>query len=390
MTTARGEGAGGAHSSQRSPIRMHILLPDDDSRARTLARKKITQELIEDVRDNNSRDTRIKMDSGILAPIVITTIDAKAIGDKCEFSKNIPGKETDTEALFLKGIRVAREEDGVKIFEGTLVADAKEFQKLIHDVAQKNGADQILLYVHGFTVTPSGILEDTAKMNAYYASLAGPKAFVIPVIWPSEPLDYSGQKDIAPCAAAALRSLLPKFSRTMPVSIVCHSMGNFVLKKFAPVSGDPIFKFTNIYMVASDVHQTTFDQGDSVEEGDFEGDDILRLVQGEEDEGKFTSKVHVLWYWWDMALLGRRFLNQGRPALGKNGFDKSKVKPENRPKIVQRECTDFAKTIEGAHGYYLGHGYHTTPGALDYYLVDPAYTPSWIHLQAAPCCDFSN
>mmetsp|Transcript_76621 Transcript_76621/g.150196 ORF Transcript_76621/g.150196 Transcript_76621/m.150196 type:complete len:303 (-) Transcript_76621:211-1119(-) len=299
------------------------------------------------------------MDSGILAPIVITTIDAKAIGDKCEFSKNIPGKETDTEALFLKGIRVAREEDGVKIFEGTLVADAKEFQKLIHDVAQKNGADQILLYVHGFTVTPSGILEDTAKMNAYYASLAGPKAFVIPVIWPSEPLDYSGQKDIAPCAAAALRSLLPKFSRTMPVSIVCHSMGNFVLKKFAPESGNPIFKFTNIYMVASDVRGTTFDEGDS--EGD--GEDILRLVQG---------KVLVLWYWWDMALLARRFLNWGRPALGKNGFKTSKVKPENRSRIVQRKCADFAKTIEGVLEQRIGHGYHTTPAALDYYLDRPA------------------
>ena len=83
-------------------------------------------------------------------------------------------------------------------------------------------------YIHGFTNTPGVVFEAAKDMNKY---LEGKKCFVIPIIWPAEAVDYGAQKEGAPAAAAALRSLLPKLSNNnkVPISLMCHSMGNFLL-----------------------------------------------------------------------------------------------------------------------------------------------------------------
>ena len=186
--------------------------------------------------------------------------------------------------------------------------------------------------------------------------------FVVPICWPAERVNYFGQKEDAPGAANALRSLVPGvMSATTPISVMCHSMGNFVLKKFAP--DDPAtvrFKFHNVYMVAADVRSTTFDKGDDT--GD--GADILSIC------GK---KVHVLWNWWDMALLGRRALNSGRRALGKVGDEGKQGDGKliaDASKLVYRESNDLNKQVEGFVNRRTGHGYQAVDGALDYYLAE--------------------
>ncbi len=157
-------------------------------------------------------------------------------------------------------------------------------------------------------------------------------------------------------------------SATTPISVMCHSMGNFVLKKFAP--DDPAkvrFKFHNIYMVAADVRSTTFDK----DEVTGDGADILSIC------GK---KVHVLWNWWDLALLGRRALNSGRRALGKVGDEGKQGDGKliaDASKLVYRESSDFNELVEGFLSRRSGHGYQDTKdsedpkkGALAYYLAE--------------------
>lgn len=286
-------------------------------------------------------------------PLVITTIDAIPVeGEpgRWEFDKNIVGKRNDSDALFLKD--VTKIELGGEIrYRGTAVADmGAEIDK----VARERGASHCLIYVHGWTNTPSVVFGAVGPMNQYYE---GKKVFVVPVVWPADS-NYLGQKEDAPGAANSLRSLVPAVMSTYtPLSLMCHSMGNFVLKKFAPDEKQDVrFKFDNIFMAAADVRATTFDKGDDTEDGP----DILSICK---------KKVHVLWHWWDMALLGRRALNWGRSALGKIGKQYSKDKLiDEGAQLVYRECDDFNKQVVGWKDRWIGHGYHTTPGAMDYYL----------------------
>ena len=298
-----------------------------------------------------SRAAAIETDIGI--PLVITTIQARPVAGepgKWEFDKNIVGERNDADALFLKDV-TKREVDGVMVYTGTAVSN---MGAEIDAVAKKRGASHCLLCVHGYTNTPGSVFDLVRTMNQHYE---GTKAFALPVVWPAERVDYFGQKQDAPGAAKGLRSLVPGvMSATTPISVLCHSMGNYVLNKFPPHEDEDVrFQFDNIFMVAADVRATTFDVGDS----EKAGPGILRICK---------KKVHVLWHWWDMALLGRRLLNCGRIALGKVGKQYSEEKlVGDGAQLIFRECADFNKELEGA-AYWTGHGYHVTPGALDYYL----------------------
>jgi len=150
-------------------------------------------------------------------------------------------------------------------------------------------------------------------------------------------------------------------------------MGNYVLGQFSTTirrksyAGDPDapppFKFDNIFMVAADIRATTFDIDPDEENYSYDSEDenlggsILRLVK---DDGK----IHVLYNWWDMALLGRRVLNGGRTAIGKVGFEQNPQADRilKNKHLVPKDCQDWKMPD------LIGHGYHTLPDALEYYL----------------------
>mmetsp|Transcript_25872 Transcript_25872/g.77931 ORF Transcript_25872/g.77931 Transcript_25872/m.77931 type:complete len:316 (-) Transcript_25872:163-1110(-) len=300
----------------------------------------------------------------LVAPLAITTIDVKELGDgKVSFSKESVGDKNNVSAQIMKNVVLASAEDAsLPIYEATEVADAAAFRRLIEAEAKDRGATHCMLYIHGFTNTPGVVFEAAKDMNKY---LEGKKCFVIPIIWPAEAVDYGAQKEGAPAAAAALRSLLPKLSNNnkVPISLMCHSMGNFLLGQFAPGDKDeaPAFKFDSIFMVASDIRATTFDKEEPDPEDLNRGDNILRIV-------KDTGHVHVLYHWWDMALLGRRVLNGGRTALGKVGFfqnpQEKKILADAR--IIQKDCGSFDMSVDRL----VGHGYHTSKDAMEYYLAN--------------------
>jgi hypothetical protein len=321
-------------------------------------------------------------------PLVITTIDARQLDTgRWQFDKNIPGNPNDDKALFLKDVTVRNvTETGFwgrlwrkkyKVYEGTEVSNvAAEIDR----VATAHHAEHCLLYVHGFTNTPSEVVDAVQTINRHYhigepgRHPSGKKALGIPVIWPAERISlkeifndfgYADQKEDAPGAARALRSLVPsvKGAKT-PLSVMCHSMGNYVLKKFAPdeKTGDEFFK--NIFMVAADVRATIFDEN-ATDSKDNDGPDIL---------GMCKNKVHVLWNKGDLALLGRRLtgINQdkddfivGRAALGKIGKQNSEGKLiSNGAKLSYKDCNGFAQEKD----WPMGHGYHLTNQSMDYYL----------------------
>ena len=103
-----------------------------------------------------------------------------------------------------------------------------------------------------------------------------------------------------------------------------------------------------------------------------------RPVEGEPGVYDFDisicgKKVHVLWNWWDLALLGRRALNSGRRALGKVGDEGKQGDGKliaDASTLVYRESNDLNKQVEGFVNRRTGHGYQAVDGALDYYLAE--------------------
>ena len=100
---------------------------------------------------------------------------------------------------------------------------------------------------------------------------------------------------------------------------------------------------------------------------EHEGKAIVRLAK---------HKVHVCWYGGDGALLGRRPLNWGRAAIGRNGlyeYSKEEDLIKHEGKLVDKEAKDEKDKPWNAKvplpNYLLGHNYQTTDPALEYYLT---------------------
>jgi len=310
-----------------------------------------------------------------------------------EFDKNIKGDENNDDAHFLVDVSVDKKEGrSYNVFEGRDIVGGG-IATQIDKVAKERGATHCMLYVHGFMCQPQVQIQAAMEVNAKWE---GKGAFCIPVVWPAEPLAYWTQKKGANGAALGLKnSILPFLKHKIDedcrdedgklcdgtkvsISIMCHSMGNYVLKKMAPET-ESAFQFDNIFMVASDVRATTFDlkkgyckvkDGKGKPDYDHDGEDIMRLAK---------HKVHVCWYGSDLALLGRRAMpnsNYGRAALGRNGLNSKYNRKlietldsdDPKGKLCDKNCAEWNKQIASSFGRLLGHSYQTEKEALKYYL----------------------
>ena len=346
--------------------------------------------------DLSAKPDEINPEIKELCPIVITTIAAAPTQNKdadgnviYEFDRTQAESDPNNDkAHFFTDVGVARKGGGWfshNVFEGTDVKGLG-IRDQIDAVAKERGATHCMLYVHGYTVQAQGQIEAAMAINAKWLR-EGAKAFCVPVIWPFERpsnwsprriLDLAGygtQKAGADGAARGLREeILPYLQHeidkdglksdgtNVSISIMCHSMGNYVLKKMAPET-ESAFQFDNIFMVAADVRATTFDEVKGVDEtGDHDGKDIARLAK---------HKIHVCWYSLDLALLGRRLPifveNGGRAALGRRGLKSKYMEQliEPKGKFIDHEWDkDGPKFPMGLSG----HNYQTQKEALKYYL----------------------
>lgn len=193
-----------------------------------------------------------------------------------------------------------------------------------------------LLCMHGFNTQP----QDWLRACAEYSG----NSTIIPLMWAAtEDLAYFEDRSEAVESALAFRSLLETcIGIKGPKSLMCHSMGNYILRNAAPI-GTACRLMENIYMVAADVNSTIFSTQSGVS------------IQ------KLGRRVHVLYSRGDRALLFRQsvlrrtFGRRRVPALGFAGA------PDG-VNVTNVDCRGFSNRND-----VLGHSYYFKPEAVDYY-----------------------
>jgi esterase/lipase superfamily enzyme len=213
-----------------------------------------------------------------------------------------------------------------------------------------------LFYIHGFNNTPADVFKSCATYHTAHSD-----RIVIPVIWANEGdiMGYPEDKGKNAKEAAYAFAPLVGISNAFPQrSLVCHSMGNYVLqltaRKLADTEG---LSFQNVFMVAADVDERLFDkkknENDDIKRND--GLSILKLVTDE-------KKVHVMYSTIDKALKARKWANLGEEALGLKGYDHAEVLPAMLAKLVLIKCDDWNVTDTKNH-----HGYFFEKEMMEYY-----------------------
>jgi hypothetical protein len=258
----------------------------------------------------------------------------------------------------------------------------------------------VLLHVHGFGVKPA----DAMKGCADYNKRADPKYFAIPVVWDTTKGDVfkygSDRRELAPEAGKAFADLLDLImmhGSSRKWSIMCHSMGNYVLRTLAqlrhvdaqenPEPRKAVFE--NIFMVAADVRADLFHS----DINDYDPHtypeigpstylqvyiqspkkfDIGKKNPGLDIASLAKNTTHVLWSRKDKALLARRsqkrwvgVTDDGKKittkALGANGDRDGKILEQLKALVDFHKCDSFNRESP------IFHGYHWSDGAIKIY-----------------------
>lgn len=199
-----------------------------------------------------------------------------------------------------------------------------------------------LLCLHGFATQPDAWLEDCAN---YPRNSKNETTVVIPILWAAadglNPWQaYRADRTGAQVVGDALAPLLTCARALQNKSLMCHSMGNFVLQWAASPALELEYedRFRDIFMVAPDTDQDMFRSS--------EGQNILKLVQ---------NRVHVLHAKDDRALNFRQRFVIRRKALGLRGD------PTNA--ALNFDCLSFS----GKADPLVHHSYQFHPRAVQYY-----------------------
>jgi hypothetical protein len=181
--------------------------------------------------------------------LVLTSIDVKPV-DGTErtvtFSGSIAGKANDATATFLENVRQINDtdEDGKRLFEAETLT-VKEAKAIISNGDSEEGEGKPLFCVHGFSTQPGTHLK---RLNDAAKKFNKGKFMLVPVIWPTSDANYWSVADTnAPGAGKAFKTLKRGIDSFPRKSLLCHSMGNIVLRHAA----DENFKFDNIFMAAA-------------------------------------------------------------------------------------------------------------------------------------------
>ena len=260
--------------------------------------------------------------------------------NRVTFNFESPGDDDNVAANFIHQIK----DIGGGLLEGT-----KLTVEGVREVAMNGEAKGKLLFsIYGFAANPRGYM-----IQISYAQRDFKKFMLIPVIWPSKGkiMAYFADQRLSASAGKLLQSITPTGqNETISKSILCHSMGNRVLKNFANQG----VTFDNIFMVAADVDEDLFNAGW------FGSKNEQALnIKNTLTEGK-GGKIHVLYSKNDNALFGSCFANGFKARLGREGIKLDKVIPEVKDFIVSKDVTD-------EDGGELGHNYQFKRHAIDYY-----------------------
>ena len=248
-------------------------------------------------------------------------------------------------------------------------------------------ADQILFFIHGFSVLPEQAFEQAEKLQSLLDALhqvnqrgtgKSPKIAVIPLIWPCDNdfgrvQDYYDDQKAADASGIAYMRLLQKFldwreeNSTLDnpclkrVNVLAYSMGNRVLRgalqlsaKYYPQSGLSLL-FRNVFMAAADVVNETLEPGHA-------GGVIPPM----------SRNVVVYYAADDLALRASKVANVSSAAsrrLGHTGPERIEKVPKN---VYAIDCDDFNNEYDR-----LGH---------TYFLADPQTGDAGLLLRHAWTC----
>ena len=274
------------------------------------------------------------------------------------FNFDSPGDDDKNAASFIHRIK----DIGGGQFEATKLT-VEGVREVVMTTGEAKG--KLLFSVHGFATKPREYLENTIAN----AQRDFNKFRLIPVIWPSEGdlTKYYEDQFFSELVGKLLQSITPTGqNETISKSILCHSMGNRVLRNFANEG----VTFDNIFMVAADVDEDLFNAGK------LNGDEEQALnIKNMLTKGK-GGKIHVLYSKKDEALslsagaflpdllgFAGAFLRGNpdpRPRLGREGVDLNNVIPEVKDFIASKDVTNE----DGGEG---NHKYQFKPHAIDHY-----------------------
>ena len=243
-------------------------------------------------------------------------------------------------------------------------------------------ADQLLFYIHGFSVLPEQVFDraeklqrllDTLHQNQQQDSVKNPKIVVIPLVWPCDNdfgkvKDYFDDQKAADASGTAYMRFLQKFlswreeNSTLNnpclkrINILSYSMGNRVLRgalslsvKYYPQNTLSLL-FRNVFLTAADVVNESLEPG--------QAGDMIPVM----------SRNAVVYYAADdLALRASKVANAGSSSasrrLGHTG-------PENMDKVPRNvyaiDCDDFNNLYDDplGHAYYLDDPATGDPGLL--------------------------
>jgi esterase/lipase superfamily enzyme len=221
---------------------------------------------------------------------------------------------------------------------------------LILDLERHQEQKHITLFVHGYSVNWKEAVRTYARIHQNL--FAGPDGLGVCVLfnWPSDGLvtNYLPDRIDARLSAPDLALLLselydvllvrqregaldPSKSCHAKVSLIAHSMGNFVLQKAAEQlwtrNNQPLLVslLNQLVMVAADVDNDLFKSGESVDKSD--GDALANL----------TYRITALCSKRDAVLgLSAGLKHFGKRRLGRTGLDDRNETPDN---VWDLECS---------------------------------------------------
>merc|ERR1739845_289513 len=205
------------------------------------------------------------------------------------------GSADDRYATFHHKIKQINDKDknGQRLFQAETLTVA-EAKKIINEGGEGGKDGKPLFCIHGFTVQPGYHLKKLKDLNQ--KKFTKGKFMLVPVIWPSSKVEYWNDREASLGAGKSFKTLKKEVNSFPSKSLLCHSMGNRVLRYAA----DAKFKFDNIFMVAADVRHDIFHKDYIRGNGETEKEDGLRICSMLSNRNK--GKVHVLYNGADYAL----------------------------------------------------------------------------------------
>jgi len=246
----------------------------------------------------------------IYTPLLITNIKTDPIPDsKYGELTFVNGESESDEEKFLYNIK-KRDRD----YYAKSTKNITKVQELLD-----GHKHHILLYMHGFREDADCALQSCSKYNSQ--DEAERKYLVVPIVWNTvhndrivkELLYYN--EDRTKCfttVAPTLKVFLEKMLKDQEnweheYSLMCHSMGNYILRIVAQILGvhaqgdvDPRKAvFENVFMVAADVREDIFDEGLN----DFDPKIYPTLATATTGPlsslGNIKSNIDFAWAWTD-------------------------------------------------------------------------------------------